>query len=282
MRAFFSTPVIVGFTWLAMLSSSAAESVPSFSLEYSAANATHVVVVDAAGTVLESWRGDVAPGKTIDGAVAGRPETVADPFPRDGRKPNVAAITGARRVLFLTRSQGGRAFLGASQPDHVLRLATVWIEENQCFAVYQLHNPGSGAQMLPLQCDEATLKATVTRGMEAFARSVPVARESSDSDLAGEWRVFLPAGFEHRIKISRIEVNRYRLEPASLNFGGVYDMQDRRFTSVEPEDSPHGRFVWQIRSPHLITLVEQTGSHGSDYTGAVLFRPKTEALIEEF
>lgn len=283
MVSFVCRSTFAGFAWLALLSSASAELVPSFSFEHASANATHVVVVDAAGNVLESWRGTLAPGEKIDGMPAGKPENVVNSFPGDSRDPAIAAVTGNRRVLFLTRSEDGKSWIAASEPEPDPRLATVWIEQDQCFAVYQLHNPGSGAQMLPLHLDEATLKARVTRDKEADASGVAPPATSSDSNLAGEWHVFLPAGFTHRIKLTHMEGNRYRLEPGSLNFGGVYEANHDRLTSVDQEKARQGEFVWQVRSPYLITLIEQTGSHGSDYTGAVLFRRRNnvDALIED-
>jgi hypothetical protein len=283
MAPFVSQPMIAGFAWLALLSSASAELVPSFSLDYSLANATHIVVIDAEARVVECWRGTLAPGEKIDGAPVGRPENVVNPFPRDAREPAVLAVTGNRRVLFLARSKDGASWIAASEPEHDPRLATVWIEKAQCFAVYQFRNPGSGAQVLPLDLDEATLKARVTRDMEAIAGSATAAAASSDADLAGEWQVFLPAGSEHRVKLVHVEAKRYRLEPASLNFGGLYEADDHCLTSVDQDNSGTGKFVWRVRSRYLIALIEQTGSHGSGYTGAVLFRRrnKVNALIED-
>jgi len=283
MVSFVCWPAFASVAWLALLSSASAELVPSFSLEYSSMNATHVVVVDAAGNVLESWRGNLAPGERIDGAPAGRRENVINPFPGETRDPAIVAVTGNRRVLFLTRSQDGTSWVAASEPQHDPRLATVWIEKDHCFAVYQFHNPGSGAQMLPLYLDEATLKARVTTCKETVALDVAAAAATSDSSFAGHWHVFLPAGFTHRITLTHVEGNRYRLEPGVLNFAGLYESVGDRLTSVDQDKVRRGEFVWHVRSPYLITLIEQTESHGSDYTGAVLFRPrnKVNALIED-
>jgi hypothetical protein len=283
MAPFFRQPMIAGVAWLALLSSASAELVPSFSLDYSSANATHVVVVDTEARVLECWRGTLAPGEKIVGVPAGRRENVVHRFPRDARESAIVAVTGNRRVLFLTRSNDGTSWVAASEPEHDPRLATVWIEKGQCFAVYQWRNPGPGAQMLPLDFDEATLKVRVTRGNDAVADSAAATAATSDADLTGEWHLFLPAGFEHRVKLVHVEANRYRLEPVSLNVGGLYEADDHCLTSVDQDNSENGKFVWRFRSRYLLTLVEQTGSHGSDYTGAALFRRrnKVDAWIED-
>ncbi|HJT31444.1 MAG TPA: hypothetical protein VJ783_05290 [Pirellulales bacterium] len=94
--------------------------------------------------------------------------------------------------------------------------------------------------------------------------------------LAGEWRVFLPAGYEQRIKLIAEGPNAYRLEPGNLTFSGHYEFRDGRLLSADAADAPRGFFAWNVRSPHLLTLVEQRAEIGSDYTGAILFRPAGE------
>ena len=91
-------------------------------------------------------------------------------------------------------------------------------------------------------------------------------------DIAGEWRLFLPAGFEKRVAFEKIEGERYRLTPGKLTFGGIYAVRGDRAVLVEPNDPSHGGFEWQIRSPYMISLIEQSENTGAEYTGATFFR----------
>ena len=92
------------------------------------------------------------------------------------------------------------------------------------------------------------------------------------ASLAGEWRMFLPAGFEQRVKLIAAGPNAYRLEPGNLTLSGRYDFREGQLRSADAQDAPQGFFSWKFRSAHLLTLVEQRAEVGSDYTGAILFR----------
>lgn len=94
--------------------------------------------------------------------------------------------------------------------------------------------------------------------------------------LEGEWRVFLPAGYEQRTTLIVDGPNAYRLEPGNLTFSGRYEFRDGRLLPADATDAPRGFFAWEFRSPHLLTLIEQRAEVGSDYTGAILFRPAGE------
>jgi hypothetical protein len=158
-RALVGAVAVVGLTPPAQ-----AELVPSFDLSYAKQKATHVVVVDGDGVVLEVWRGDLAKGDKLPFKAGEKPINVVNPLPGEPGDPKVAAVTGSRRVLFLTRGRNGEAWTPASFPKPELRLATVWIEEGHCFAIYQFRNPGAGAQMHPLYMEEQGLKDEVLAG----------------------------------------------------------------------------------------------------------------------
>jgi hypothetical protein len=129
-------------------------------LGYAKEKATHVVVVDASGAVLESWRGDLAKGDKLPFKASEKPTEVVNPSPGQPRDPKVVSVTGNRRVLFLIRGKDGETFTPVSFPNPEERLATVWIEQGQCFAIYQFKNPG-GARMHPVYMDERRLKDEV-------------------------------------------------------------------------------------------------------------------------
>jgi hypothetical protein len=161
------------FAWLPTLFSilalvllrevSRAESVPEFSLDHASANATHIVVVDASGTVSESWRGDLGKGERIPFAAAKEPLKVNEPRPRlpPDERPVVKEVSGKRRVLFLKRAKGETKWTPVGFLKEEEQFATVWIEKGECFAIYQFMNPGNGAQMLPLYMNEEQLRKTV-------------------------------------------------------------------------------------------------------------------------
>ena len=110
---------------------------PGFDLKYARQNATHVVVVDADGTVLESWRGDLAKGDQLPFKAGKEPIKIVIGSP-SSRDPQVESVTANRRVLFLSRGKDGKTWSPVvSFPDPVERLATVWIDERgHCFAIF--------------------------------------------------------------------------------------------------------------------------------------------------
>jgi hypothetical protein len=262
-----------------LCSSVCAEIVPGFDLSFATEHATHVLLVDRAGTVVEVWRGaDVEAGERLPFAVGGDPIDVVNPFPNEPRNPDVAAVSGGRRALFVRRTQNGRGWEPVCFATKELRLATAWIEKGQCFAIYQIRNPGPGAHMHPLYIDEQRLKALVLEaGAEVAAnRTAPTARDPSE--LVGEWRIFLPAGFEYAMTLSQDHESRFRLEPSDVNFAGLYERHDNQLVSFRSGESS-GRYVWQIRSQYLLTLIEQPSGIGSSYLGAVLFR--RQPMVED-
>lgn len=122
--------------------------------------------------------------------------------------------------------------------------------------------------------------------LEEFKKAIQAAASETDGsrapgkgtggkprDLSGSWRVFLPAGFEHTVTLTLVEGNVYRLQPGSLTFSGLYEVRGDGFILVQPSQPRLKGFEWKIRSPYLITLVEQPSNTGANYLGAVLFRP---------
>lgn len=160
----FSPRLLVTVMALGLTASARAESVPSFSLDYAAEKATHIVVVDPDGVVLESWRGDLPKGARVPFTAGRKPLPVVNPFPKEPRVPDVGSVTGQRRVLFLIRGRAADSWTPAGFLLPEERFATVWVEAGQCFAIYQFTNPGSGARMHPLYLGEQRLKEEVSGG----------------------------------------------------------------------------------------------------------------------
>src|SRR5262249_22274855 len=112
-----------------------AKILPSFEIDYSAWHATHIVVVDARGTVLESWLGDLKADNKLPLEQLGVPPPgpITYPFrPRQATEPE--RVTGARTVLFLIRD-GDKWKPAASYGG--IKLSTVWIERDQAHAFMQ-------------------------------------------------------------------------------------------------------------------------------------------------
>ncbi len=85
----------------------------------------------------------------------------------------------------------------------------------------------------------------------------------------------LPAGFMHRVTLTHLTGERYRLDPELLNNSGVYEVQGDRLVIVEPNDRRLLGFEWEIHPEGHLTLVGQPplSQTGSDYLGAVMVRP---------
>lgn len=100
-------------------------------------------------------------------------------------------------------------------------------------------------------------------------------------ELSDEWRIFLPAGYEVEMALKKIDDQRYTLQPANYTFSGTYRIEGDRLVSEELDDSHNGQFAWKIVSPYLLTLVDQHAGIGSDYSGAIMFRPCPTAVLEK-
>jgi hypothetical protein len=100
------------------------------------------------------------------------------------------------------------------------------------------------------------------------------------AQLAGKWRLFLPAGFEYAATLTAEKDDHYRLDPGGLAFGARYVVRGGYLMSVPVADE--GVFKWKIQSPYLLTLVEQPAKSSSDYLGAVFVRlsPAAELRLE--
>ncbi len=122
-----------------------------------------------------------------------------------------------------------------------------------------------------------TMSFSAAGSLVAAEDSVPLAVSAASSrvsktELAGEWTMYLPAGFEHKITLERVEDGLYRLSPGKLNSSGLYAVKDDRLVGVLPTEPEAPRFQWTIRSPYMLILAEQPDRLGSNYSGAILFR----------
>jgi hypothetical protein len=154
-----------------------ARQIPGFSFRFSLQKATHIVVasegeqIDGKLSVVESWKGDLQPGDTIEvpelAQFAAQETRTLRVYP-NGREYGV--VTGDRMVLFLVKSldwlkpdsdELKTTWLPASYPDYVptgtdpskvldnvydnavrMRISVLWIEDGKAYAYSQRVNPG--------------------------------------------------------------------------------------------------------------------------------------------
>ncbi len=92
--------------------------------------------------------------------------------------------------------------------------------------------------------------------------------------LAGHWVMYLPAGFQHRITLTPVGPNRYRLAPDRLNSSGVYELRGERLVLVQPTRCHIPGFEWEVRGGDRLVMVAQppVDKIGSNYSGAYLSR----------
>jgi hypothetical protein len=134
---------------------------PSFNVESCAWFATHVVVVsegekiDGSLTVLESWKGDLAPGEVISVPELAAFSTkssrlIKRPFWDRSTEPQ-QYVTGDRMILFLKEKPRAK-----SEEDESVRVrswasanrwgdmnvSVLWVEGGQTYAFIQVMNPG--------------------------------------------------------------------------------------------------------------------------------------------
>jgi hypothetical protein len=111
---------------------------------------------------------------------------------------------------------------------------------------------------------------------------IAVPRKTVSAQLQGQWRLFLPAGFEYQATLTAEKEDRYRLTPGGLTFGTVFEVQGDHLVSVSDDNAAGGVFKWKIQSPYLLTLVEQPIRSSGDYLGAVFVRlsPAAELRLE--
>lgn len=109
-----------------------------------------------------------------------------------------------------------------------------------------------------------------TRNQRVASETVVPSRRNP----AGDWRVFLPAGYEHEMTLTDAGHDFYVLAPTGVTFGGIYVLDGDRLISIEEHGRKQERFVWELRTPYLMTLVESTDTYGGNYDHAILFRPR--------
>jgi hypothetical protein len=93
-------------------------------------------------------------------------------------------------------------------------------------------------------------------------------------DLSGPWLLRLPAGFQHKVALTREGPERYILNKGSLNFNGLYEFKEGNLVMLKPKDPRLTEFKWRLEPNGTLTLVGQPemGKTGANYLGATLTR----------
>jgi len=130
---------------------------PSFSLEYSSWNATHILEVVTTDTdglfhVIETWKGDVNPGDEISvpamsplsGALPIAQYPFQTDYPMDGPRTEIPRQPpGSRIFLFLKESSSAGWEAAGILRD--FKASAVWVEAGRLYCFYQIMNPGPTA-----------------------------------------------------------------------------------------------------------------------------------------
>jgi hypothetical protein len=160
------------FAWLSWNAVAVAGIRPSFSLEYSAWDATDIVVategekIDGHLTVLEVWKGPLRPDDKLSIPELSKlaPESersIADELfaPKKAGMPR-DHVTGARMVLFLKRSSDAPGKWAPTGWFNDMLISIAWIEKSHVFAFQQIMNPGD-TLLLPLNLSDQEFQAQV-------------------------------------------------------------------------------------------------------------------------
>lgn len=178
--------LLAALALLAPAATARAEILPSFEASTCTERATHIVVVNEKGEVLESWRGDLVPGDRVPLAEMKieLEQVVTPPFGTKVEPGTPMKVTGKRLVLFLRR--GGSMFgtgqeAGGWGPAHWFswfNASAVWVEDGRAFALHQWINPGP--QTMAPTGTEAELRKFVREHSEARAKDFAAARAEKD------------------------------------------------------------------------------------------------------
>ncbi len=162
------------------------ESLPTFSLTRSNKHATHVVVVNKNGSVLESWRGNL-PKDTqlpVDKMRFQKNWQIGDLD--DAKAKRAAKASGERVVLFLC---DGYSWIGRpvgpggwSASGFDFDTSAVWVEGGVALALDQLSNPGD--QVLVSIGTEKEVKAAVQAMNDAAADKLKQADDKPAAERA--------------------------------------------------------------------------------------------------
>ncbi len=93
----------------------------------------------------------------------------------------------------------------------------------------------------------------------------------SHVDLNGTWEMTLPGGSISKVELLRTAQDLWKLKTGTV-LGGIYQHTGSNLKVVVPNDQRLTEFLWTIRDPNTLLLVESSTKTGSDYRGAIMHR----------
>jgi len=99
--------------------------------------------------------------------------------------------------------------------------------------------------------------------------------EQQPFELAGQWMMTLPAGFQRKITITKASEDTYDLRgEGQLNLAGIYEVRPNTasFVMLESNESDQPKFHWRLLNVNTLLLESETHPYGANYTGATLTR----------
>jgi len=99
-------------------------------------------------------------------------------------------------------------------------------------------------------------------------------KSAKTADLTGAWRLALPNGFQHIVRITSEGGQRYRIWKGGTIINGSYERRGNRLVMVTPADSHLTEFVWKIDDANHLTLIKEppVAKTGQRYRSATLKR----------
>ncbi|HEY0426447.1 MAG TPA: hypothetical protein VGC76_01450 [Pyrinomonadaceae bacterium] len=140
---------------------------PSFSLEYSAWNATEVVVategdeIDGNFTVLENLKGELYTNQTISvpelaSFKSDDSRLVEDEWDSDEKTTAPRYVSGAKMILFLKKDARSDKWKSAALFGD-MNVSVVWLEAGKAFGFIQVMNPGASV-LIELEKSETEIR----------------------------------------------------------------------------------------------------------------------------
>lgn len=168
---------------------------PSFHVEVSAWQATHVIVVsegekvDGKCVVLESWKGDLATNSTVFvpelASFESEDARAVKHWTNTKAEDSPAYVTCSRMVLFLKRSPSDGSKWEPTGDWKSMKVSMAWVEQGKMFAIGQLISPGP-SQLGPTGITEAAFKQMVlwpAQTQDALARTEAISNLSQRAEV---------------------------------------------------------------------------------------------------
>jgi hypothetical protein len=261
----------VSFTILLLAVSASAARRPSFFLDHSAWKATHIVLAtegpafDGKLKVIESWKGDLAPGSQLTvpalAAFADEGKRQVHWFHlRDLPEPYVRSVTGARIVLFLIRTNGPHE---GGQPGSASDLwqaasqygdfdtSIAWIERGEAYTYRQSTNPGPSR----IEHDSSVIEMKVRIAcLNMIQSELKVAVRESDPIRA--------------VQVFRASHHYNFFEGTKESIDSMGNMGDRSLAMLRPLLHDITAFPWH---PNVISAMVHAGGRAvsSDLIGVI-------------